>query len=257
MKTFLDGAYPVITGMLKAQTKKELLAEILRIKADGAMAYGFQMESLVEELKNKESLKEIFAAMDDLPVYCTNYMRGNTTKNISWDTIREQMLMAVELGATLIDMPADMFDSSDMELSMNKQAIESQMRLVEEIHRRGGEVLMSSHVLRYVPKEVALTIAEQHEARGADISKIVTAADTASELNQNFEILSLLQRRLGIKHLFLCNGALCRKHRLVGPLLGSCMFLTTENAKSGLGQPTVAEAIRILKAADMYTEEIV
>ena len=193
--------------------------------------------------------------MYDKPIYCTNYMRGNKTANISWNTLSKQLLMAVELGATLIDIPADMFNSSDMELSMNKQAIEEQVRLIEEIHHIGGEVLMSSHVLRYIPKEVVLTIAGQHKARGADISKIVTEANSISELNQNFEIQSLLESRLGIKHLFLCNGTHCRKHRLLGPLLGSCLFLTTENAKAGQNQPTVAEAIRILKSAEMYTEE--
>ena len=139
---------------------------------------------------------------------------------------------------------------------MNKQAIEEQTRLIDEIHRRGGEVLMSSHVLRYVPKEVVLTIAEQHKARGADVSKIVTEANNVSELNHNFEIQLLLESRLGIKHLFLCNGTHCRKHRLLAPLLGSCLFLTTENAKAGQNQPTVAEAIRILKSAEMYTEKI-
>ena len=255
MKTFLKSDRPIITGMLKSKNKKDILAEIRRIRADGAEAYGFQIENLEEEFKSRENLKEIFDAMYDKPIYCTNYMRGNKTANISWNTLSKQLLMAVELGATLIDIPADMFNSSDMELSMNKQAIEEQVRLIEEIHHIGGEVLMSSHVLRYIPKEVVLTIAEQHKARGADISKIVTEANSISELNQNFEIQSLLESRLGIKHLFLCNGTHCRKHRLLGPLLGSCLFLTTENAKAGQNQPTVAEAIRILNSAEMYTEE--
>lgn len=256
MKTFLRSDRPIITGMMKSNNKKDILAEIRRIRADGAEAYGFQIDVLDDEFKSRENLKEIFDAMYDKPIYCTNYMRENKTEKISWDILRDQLLMAVELGATLIDIPADMFDSSDMELSMNKQAIEEQTRLIDEIHRRGGEVLMSSHVLRYVPKEVVLTIAEQHKARGADVSKIVTEANNVSELNHNFEIQSLLESRLGIKHLFLCNGTHCRKHRLLAPLLGSCLFLTTENAKAGQNQPTVAEAIRILKSAEMYTEKI-
>ena len=256
MKTFLKSDRPIITGMLKSKDKNGILAEIQRIRADGAEAYGFQIDILEDEFKQPHHLKEIFDAMSDKPIYCTNYMRGNTTENISWNTLRDQLLMVVDLGATLIDIPADMFDSSDMELSMNKQAIEEQMRLIDEIHRRGGEVLMSSHVLRYVPKEVVLTIAEQHKARGADISKIVTEANNISELNHNFEIESLLESRLGIKHLFLCNGTHCKKHRLLGPLLGSCLFLATENAQTGQNQPTVAQAISIFKSAEMYTKEI-
>lgn len=256
MKTFLAGDRPIITGMLKSTNKKDILDEIRRITEDGAEAYGFQIDILEDEWKQPHHLKEIFDAMYDKPIYCTNYMRGNTTKNISWNTLRDQLLTAVDLGATLIDIPADMFDSSDMELSMNKQAIEEQMRLIDEIHRRGGEVLMSSHVLRYIPKETVLMIAEQHKARGADISKIVTEANNIAELNHNFEIQPLLESRLGIKHLFLCNGTHCRKHRLLAPLLGSCLFLATENAQTGQNQPTVAQAISILKSAEMYTEKI-
>ena len=167
----------------------------------------------------------------------------------------EQLLMAVELGATLVDIPADMFDPSDMELSMSKKAIEKQISLINELHKRGAEVLISSHVFRYIPKETAMMIAEQHKARGADISKIVTEANSNSELCDNFEIVSILERDLGIKHLFLCNGTHCKKHRILAPLLGSCMFLATENARSGLTQPTVAEAIMIMKSAKMYAEE--
>ena len=256
MKTFLKSDRPIITGMVRSKNKEDILKEICRIRNDGADAYGFQIEIIEDEFKTQENLKEIFDAMNDKPIYCTNYMRGNSTKNISWDTLREQVLMAVDLGATLIDIPADMFDSSDMELSMSKQAIAEQIRLIDEIHRRGAEVLMSSHVLRYIRKEAVLTIAEQHKTRGADISKIVTEANSVSELNHNFEIQSLLESGLGIKHLFLCNGTHCRKHRLLAPTLGSCLFLATENAKTGQNQPTIAEAIRVLKSAEMYTEDI-
>ena len=119
MKTFLKCDRPIITGMLKSENKKDILDEIQRIRADGAEAYGFQIDILEDEFKSQENLKEIFDAMYDKPIYCTNYMRENKTKNISWNTLRDQLLTAVDLGATLIDIPGDMFDSCDMELSMN------------------------------------------------------------------------------------------------------------------------------------------
>lgn len=240
--SFLHSDSPIVTGMLRGTSKDEILREIARMRADGVDAYGFQMEGLDAEGKRKESLCEIFYAMADKPVYFTNYMRGNTTKGISWDEIEMQMLLGVELGATLIDIPADMFATADMELTTDREAIARQMRLIEKIKNLGSEVLLSSHVLRYVPRETVLTIAHAHWERGADISKIVTEANSEAELNDNFEISILLQRELGIKHLFLCNGTHCKKHRRLAPLLGSCMFLTTENALTGQNQPTVAEA---------------
>ena len=109
MKTFLKSERPMITGMLKSNNKRDIFAEIRRIRADGAEAYGFQIEILDDECKSRENLKEIFDAMRDKPIYCTNYMRGNRTENISWDMLREHLLIAVELGATLIDIPAEMY----------------------------------------------------------------------------------------------------------------------------------------------------
>lgn len=250
MKTFLDRERPIITGMLKSKTKKELLSEIQRLREQGVEAYGFQMEGIAQELKAREPLAEIFHAMSDKPVYVTNYLRCNSTEGIDWHTLGEQLLMAVELGATLVDIPADMFDSSDMELSTKEAAIEEQRQLIARIRSMGGQILMSSHVLRYVPQATVLSIAAQHKARGADISKIVTEANSREEACENFIIQSVLERDLGLKHLFLCNGTHCRRHRHVAPLLGSCMFLTVENALTGQNQPTVAEAIEALRVAE-------
>jgi 3-dehydroquinate dehydratase len=109
-------------------------------------------------------------------------------------------------------------------------------------------------VLKYIPKETALMIALQHKERGADICKIVANASNDAELRENFEIIHLLENRLGLKHLTLCNGSHCKKHRRLGPLLGSSLFLATENAKAGQNQPTIAEAIALLKSVNMYTE---
>lgn len=97
------------------------------------------MEGIAQQLKAREPLAEIFHAMSDKPVYVTNYLRCNSTEGIDWHTLGEQLLMAVELGATLVDIPADMFDSSDMELSTKEAAIEEQRQLIARIRSMGGQ----------------------------------------------------------------------------------------------------------------------
>ena len=62
MKTFLTSDRPIITGMLKSKDKKGILAEIQRIRVDGAEAYGLQIDSLEDECKQPHHLKEIFDA---------------------------------------------------------------------------------------------------------------------------------------------------------------------------------------------------
>ena len=244
--SFLHSDHPILTGMLKSTTKQELLLEIDRLREEGAEAFGLQVEVLTAEAKQEDALAEILSAMRDKPIYLTDYLRMNTTPDIDWHTLAQRLIRAAELGATLIDVPADMFRSSDMELTHDREAIAAQRELIDKLHALGAEVLMSSHVLRFIPPHTVLAIAEEHKARGADISKIVTDANSPEELAANFYASTLLARELGLPHLFLCNGTHCKRHRLFGPMLGSCMYLVTENALVGHNQPTLAQARAIL-----------
>ena len=84
---------------------------------------------------------------------------------------------------------------------------------------------MSSHLYRYASAEEVLKIANEHQRRGADISKIVTAANNEDEEAENIRITSLLKKEFEIPFLFLSTGTHCKIHRLVSPLTGSCMSL--------------------------------
>ena len=83
---------------------------------------------------------------------------------------------------------------------------------------------MSTHILRFTPAERVLEIALAHEARGADICKIVTGADTMAEQIENMRIINLLKEKLSIPFLFLSGGE-CHIMRRIGGALGCCMYL--------------------------------
>ena len=63
------------------------------------------------------------------------------------------------------------------------------MKLIDDLHERGAEVLMSSHILKYTPAERVLEIALEHQRRGADICKIVTGAETMEQQIENLKII--------------------------------------------------------------------
>lgn len=233
--------------MLTEKSLDATLEKIALYKAEGVEAFCLQIDRLPREDKCRERLSVIFDAMADYPVYATNYMRYNSEPDISYETLEEQLLLALELGATLIDVPADMYHSSDMEFTTDPVAIEKQKALINKIHERGGEVLMSSHVLRFIPKETAYTIALAQKERGADIAKIVTAANTDDELYHNFEISLMLREKLGIKNLFLCGGEKRMMHRLLGPLFDSAIFLVREEGTENEVQPTIDRARHALE----------
>ena len=249
-KTFLNHKRPVLTGMLNSQTKEDALAEIARFRADGAEAYGILLDRLLPEHKNRETIAELFRAMDDLPIYATNYMRNNTEPHLTWDDLAKGMIEARELGATLIDVPADTFLSSPREVTYDPAAVEKQKALIRELHGMGAEVLMSSHVMEFLPKEEVLALAHAQLSRGADIAKIVTNAETEAQLIENYEASLLLRREIGKNFLFLCNCSYAVPHRILGPALGGCMFLCIENAREWVAQPPLREAKLILDLSE-------
>ena len=85
---------------------------------------------------------------------------------------------------------------------------------------------MSSHILKFTPAEKVLEVALEHQRRGADISKIVTFANSEEEEMENLRIITLLKQELHIPFLFLCGGSQCKRHRQLGALFGCCMWLT-------------------------------
>ncbi len=98
------------------------------------------------------------------------------------------------------------------------------MELIDELHNKGAEVLLSSHIHTFTPAERVLAIALEHQRRGADICKIVTGADTMEQQLENLKIINLLKENLKIKFLFLAGGE-CRILRRIGGELGCCMYL--------------------------------
>ena len=245
---FLKEGRPTLTAMIKSNTLSQILIEIEKILEQGTDTFGFQIDMLKPDERNEKTYKEIFRAMGK-PCYVTNYYRGNPVSHTDEELV-EELYRAVSCGGALIDLCGDFFDRVPGEYTEKPEAIEKQMKAIEKIHSLGGEVLMSSHVLKYLDCEDVLKIAEGHKSRGADVSKIVTDANSEKELLNNLRTSIVLKERLGIPSLFLCNGTHCLRHRILGPAIGSDMFLVIENSKDGIcPQPTIKRAKEILALA--------
>ena len=190
---------------------------------EGAEAFGMQFCKLKEEYRNVDTYKELFA-YTDLPVYVTNYRNHSSNVGKSDDVLAAELLNLAECGATLCDVMGDYFDACEGELTMNEEAVKKQMKLINELHDKGAEVLMSSHVFKFTPAERVLEIALEHQRRGADICKIVTGAANMSEQIENLRIINLLKENLKIPFLYLSGGN-SRITRRIGGALGCCMYL--------------------------------
>lgn len=250
--TFLNQSRPLITAMIQKETPDHIRFDVKNSIADGADAFGIQLEFLKKEYKNEENYKKIFSATAGRPVYITNY-RKMANEGLSDDELGEELLRALKCGATLGDVMGSMFDNEigmgiGLELSMKQAAVDKQMRFIEKIHEMGKEVLMSSHVLKFTSAETVLQIANEQQRRGADIVKIVTAANSDEEQMENLGITTLLQKELKVPFLFLSSGTHAKIHRMIGPQLGCVMYLAVkEHDEYAIPtQPTIraARAVR-------------
>lgn len=222
--SFTDYEKPLLTVMIKqTQNPANAIAEIGRANYCGAEAFGIQLEGLSREFHTPENIKKIFSAMGDKPIYVTNYKLFNN-KDITYEELGEELLSFLDYGATLVDVMGDMFCKADDELTMNEEAITKQIELIDRIHKKGGQVIMSSHVNKFMTEKRVLQIAKEHKRRGADISKIVAHGNSMEEQMENLRITAVLNEKLGIPYLFLSGGE-CLIHRRLGILLGCCMSL--------------------------------
>ena len=239
-KTFLNCEKPTITAMVQADNPDRIKELIDKCLPEGAEAFGMQFEQMKPEYRTREVYEDLFS-YSDKPLYVTNYrLKYNEEK--SDEELAEELLELAECGATLCDVMGDLYDRQPDEVAVSEEAIKKQMELIDELHKKGAEVLMSSHSFKFTSADRVLEIALEHQRRGADISKMVTQADSTEEEIENLRILNLLKEKVDIPVLFLYNGH-SRVFRKISGEYGNCMYLCVyeydEFAASG--QPLLAD----------------
>lgn len=221
--TFLNREHPLLTVMLQCRTPETVIGRVRNANCLGAEAYGLQVESLLPEHQNPEVYGRIFKEMKGRPVYVTNY-RSACNQGKTDEALAQGLIALAESGATLCDVMGDLYCRHPQELTEDPDAIAKQMALIDTLHEKGAQVLMSSHVLTFTPAERVLEIALEQKRRGADIIKIVTGAKTMAQQIENLRITDLLKQELGAPFLFLSGGE-SSIHRRLGIKLGCCMAL--------------------------------
>ena len=238
---FLTKDEPMLVSMLQAYTPERVLELMERSRAEGADAFGMQFCKMKKEYRARETYERLFAAAGEFPVYVTNYRQGENAGK-SDDILARELVELAECGATLCDVMGDYFDRTEGEMTYDERAIEKQKALIDEIHAAGGEVVMSSHVLKFIPAEQVLKIALEHQRRGANICKIVTGASNMEEQIENLRIVTLLKKELDIPFLFLSGGE-SKILRRIGGELGCCMYLCVHehDELATAAQPLISE----------------
>ncbi|MFA6294373.1 MAG: type I 3-dehydroquinate dehydratase [Victivallales bacterium] len=242
--SFLNKPYPVITGIFAGQTPAELIAEARHSEFEGAQGVAIDLADFKPEFRNHDALKSVIDAVN-LP-FMFFFYRSDKWNNSDDDARQELLLTAADAGAAMIDVMGDLYDPSPMEITHNPKAIDKQKRLIDQIHAKGAEVVISSHMQCPRTTEQVVEHLREVELRGADVVKIVTAVNTADELAEAFRTTMTLKRELKTPFIHLCNGKFSRLHRFMGPALGVSIFFAVPRyePRYGMHQPT----IRAMKA---------
>ena len=229
--------------MVSEQTADSAIAQIREAIAQGAEAIGVQLEWLVLDQRDNDTLRRIFAACDGRPIYATQY-RNRNNEGFSDEQLAELLVNAVECGATLVDVMGDLYAPAQYEMTFDEEAVAKQRALIDRIHQAGGEALMSSHFQAFLEEETVIRFARAQQERGADVIKMVTHAQNEAQLIADLKIVERLRSELQKPFLFLANGPYCYLLRQTGPERGVCMYLC-RTAEEG-EQPRIA-TIRYLR----------
>ncbi len=257
---------PFIVGVVRNATVGEDIATILNSEVDGADAIDVHLHFLRESERSDENLTRLFKSTD-LPILAL-YYREQTAYNNPPAPESERLaklVRAVELGAAGVDIQADTFDPDSKsslkgsifeakqpcELSLRPDVIERQKALIDEIHAKGGEVLMSAHVWVKLSREEGVALAKEIESRGADVVKIVSTCgdDDYEHAVEMLATIEELKRVMKKPFVYLGTGKAGRITRIVGATLGNCLVFANQRYESYTTQtqPLISSARTVLK----------
>ena len=236
-KTFLQD-HPLLTSLFGGETDRELMAKAANSEFDGADAIAYDLGRLDPKFRNEKTFARIINAVN-LPAMFLVYRNDKFLKRDD-DARQEVLLTAADAGATMIDVMGDLYDPSPMEFTRKPEAVEKQKRLVDKIHSKGAEVVISSHTGKFLTTEQVLEHMKSLEARGADVVKLVQNTNTELELEEAIRTTFALRRELKVPFIHLCGGKFSRIHRFFGPALGVSIFFAVQRFESGTAvQPTI------------------
>ncbi len=244
--SFLIKNRPTLTCMLQAKTPERIYELIDKGLAGGADAFGLQLEQLERKYHTEEIFREIIKRSEK-PIYVTNYIYVQN-EGIDYEVLADELIKMAALGAELIDIPGDFYCEAADQITYDQAAIGKQKALIEKIHSLGKRALISSHTYRFMDFNSVLTILDEQKNRGADICKIVTAAENEAQLKTNIETSARLLKDFNREVLFLCVGESCALHRRLGPIISGGMFLCVaeHDELSTPAQPLLSDAKQIV-----------
>jgi len=245
--SFLRLQAPYLAAIVAEATPEQTIASILNGEHAGAEAFAVDLSLWERGALTREVLARVFHCTGRPTMPLCYRSRHLSAEEMDDGARAELMLLTIDAGAAACDIMGDMYAPAPRERTRDERAIGKQKRLIERMHAKGAEVLMSSHAQNeFIPAEDVLEHLLDFRSRGADIAKIVVRADDEEELLEAFRTTVLLKRELKAPFVHLCSGKYGRLQRYVAPMLGAQLtFGVCGYSEHGV-QPVVGAARHVL-----------
>lgn len=249
MKKLTELESPAIVGVIREKEQRAAIAEIKNCFYDGADMLDLHLSCLDDT--SPETLKKI---VDDskLPILALHYnvYYDWTPCDASEEERVAILLRAVDAGVAGIDMQGYTFDAaskaefhgenkysftkdSPKEVVTDEAVIARQCALIDAVHAKGAQVLLSCHPNVPMSPEQVVDLALFLEKRQPDIIKIVTVAETEDQLLDSFQAMRLLKREVKTKVTYHAGGPAGSLSRIVNPMLGGHMIFCVDHFNAG------------------------
>ncbi len=268
MKKLTELNSPAIAGVVREKNARSAIAEIKNCMYSGADMIDLHMSCL--ENTDEDTLRSIFTA-SKLPILALNYNKKCdwTDCCFSEEDRVELFLKAIDCGASGIDMQGYTFDidskfnfcgedkysftkGNPTEIVTDENIISKQCELIERVHNKEAEVLLSCHPGIPMNSEQVVDLALFLEKRNPDIIKIVTIANNEEELIESFKAMSLLKKEVKTKVSYHAGGKAGSLSRIINPILGGQIIFCVDkynewSTMEQLDLKTVKEIVNNMK----------
>lgn len=240
---------PAFAGVVREKNALSAIAEIKNAIYDGADMIDLHLSTL-EDL-SQTTLKKIIAS-SSVPVLALDYRASYSWEQLTYSEEERvsHLLSAVDAGASAVDLQGYTFDALSrtqyrgddslsfaslcpMEVVTDKTIIAKQMDLIDSLHAKGVEVLLSCHPKIKMSAEQVLELALFLEGRNPDIIKIVTVSENESDVIEGIKATKLLKEKLHTKFAYHLSGETGSLSRIMNPLFGSHIVFCVDRFNEG------------------------
>jgi 3-dehydroquinate dehydratase len=271
---------PFICTSLAETTVDETISAMKT--AENAGAHAFEVHLPLLDFPGEGELSRI-ASATGRPVYAT-CRRGGFYELLGAERVTElddearvrELLDAVEAGVAGVDVELDTFDPTGgpedytsaaiaayaadentplTEVTDDEEAVERQRSVIEAVHERRGEVILSAHTYRHLDGEDCVDIDRRMIERGADFGKVVGVDRSMDEALDTLAAHLRLNEADVLPYALMTIGTTSRITRPLSPMFGSAwVFAQPEFTPGGFHPwPLVESAREVLRRGDWRT----